>query len=132
MNKIACRVINIENIESLHIVTFAFQSLQLKMMSLDLTNIHINSNVNLLVKPTHICIAKSFQGETSFENLFKAKLVDIECGKLLCNIKLKVNNILLESIITLESFKTMQLQMNDEVTVFIKANDISILEVLDV
>ena len=130
MNKICCSVKKIENIDSLNIVNFDFQGLNLTMMSLDLNNIYVDTKVNLIVKPTHICIAKKFEGKTSFENIFKAKLFDIEKGKLLCNIKLKVNDILLESIITLESFKIMDLQANDDVSVFIKANDISILEVL--
>lgn len=131
MNKILCNVSKIENVDSLNIVTFDFQGLNLKMMSLDLRNINLETKVNLIVKPTHVCIAKKFEGSTSFENLFKAQLVDMERGKLLCNIKLKVKDILLESIITMESFKQMDLQLHDEVTVFIKANDISILEVID-
>ena len=131
MNKILATVSNIDNIDNLNIVEFDFNSIKLKMMSLDLTNINIKTKVNLIVKPTHVSIAKEFQGNSSFENIFKAQLVDMERGQLLCNIKLKVNDILLESIITLESFKKMDLKLHDEVTVFIKACDISILEVIN-
>ena len=130
MNKILCEITKIENVESLNIVSFDFQGLNLKMMSLDLSNIDIKSKVNLTVKSTHVSIAKQFEGNSSFENIFKAQLVDMECGQLLCNVKLKVNDIFLESIITLESFKKMDLKVQDEVTVLIKASDISILEII--
>ncbi len=130
MNKIPATVTQIENVDSLHIVSFEFNKTPIKMMSLELSNIQEGTNVNLIVKPTHVSIAKDFQGLTSFSNTFQGKLTHIECGKLLCNLKITIQDIVLESIITLESFKHMKLKEEDELSVFIKSSDISILEVL--
>ncbi len=130
MNKIAATVSKIDNVDNLNIVEFQFNSMQLTMLSLGLKNITIGTKVNLIIKPTHVSVAKQFQGQTSFENILLGKLVDMERGKLLCNIKIKIDHILIESIITMASFKQMDLKLNDELYVFIKANDISILEVI--
>ncbi len=132
MNKIPATVKQIENVDSLHIVSFDFNTTPIKMMSLELNNIQIGTNVNLVVKPTHVSIAKEFQGLTSFSNTLQGTLTNTECGKLLCNLKITMQNskeTVLESIITLESFNHMQLKKGDDLSVFIKSSDISILEV---
>lgn len=131
MNKIPATVTQIENVDSLHIVSFDFHGEVLKMMSLELNNIEVGTRVNLLIKPTHVGIGKNVQGKTSFSNALRGNLVDMERGKLLANIKLKVYDILLESIITMESFRDMDLQLTDELTIFIKSSDIAIAEVIE-
>ncbi|MCK5111121.1 MAG: TOBE domain-containing protein [Arcobacteraceae bacterium] len=132
MSKITATVTYIDNIDSLNIVTFDFLGTQLKMMSLDLNdNIKIGTKVLLAVKPTHIALAKKFNGVLSYDNQIKANIIEINNGKLLSSIKLLVNDEILESIITKESALNMDLKVEDEVTVLIKASELSIQEVLN-
>lgn len=125
------KIKNIHSIDNLNIVEFDFNGIDLKMMSLDLnSSVKIGKIVKLCVKPTNVIIAKKFDGQISLSNKFKAIVYDLQNGKLLSCITLKVNDFFIQSIITLDSSVKMQLKKEDEVLVLIKASDISIQEVL--
>lgn len=132
MSQMVATVKSIENFEQLNIVSFQFQNLTLKMMSLDLnTSITVGKKVILTVKPTNIAIAKDITGNLSFSNQMVASIKAINNGKLLSALTLQANDIVFESIITVSSAQRMNLQINDEVLMLIKASDLSILEVLN-
>ncbi|PLY10740.1 MAG: transporter [Arcobacter sp.] len=132
MNKIEAIISQIDNIDNLNIVQFDFLGISLKMMSLDLSeNIKVGQKVILIVKSTNILVAKNFEGMLSFSNQFKAKIEEVDNGKLLSSISLKVKELNLESIITQSNSSKMDLKKDDEVTVLIKASDLSIYEVIN-
>lgn len=132
MSQFVATIKKIDNLDSLNIVEFAFYGVALKMMSLDLnSNMQIGKRVLLSVKPTNIIIGKNLIGDISLANKIVATIEQIENGKLLSSILLKVEDIFLESIITCESSSRMNLQLGDEVSIFIKASDLSIEEVLN-
>ena len=131
MSKIIATVKSIDNVDSLNIVKFDFFGNSLTMMSLDLSSdIQKDAKVELSIKPSSIAIAKKFSGEISYSNQLKAKIVDINNGKLLTSIRLSVGDIIIESIITLNSSIKMNLKIDDEVTALVKASEVSIKEVL--
>jgi len=131
MNKFTATVSNIDNFDNLNIVSFDFFDYTLSMMSLDLNkNIKVGTKVELMANPSHVAVGKDFSGTISYSNQIKAKISEIENGKLLTNLKLKVQETVLESFITLKSSKKMNLQKDDEVTVFIKATELSIYKIL--
>lgn len=128
MNRLNAVVKNIQSVDNLNIVSFEYQGEVLTMMSLDLAdNIQVRKRLELTAKATNIAIAKEFSGEVSYSNQIKASIVEIENGELLSSIKLKVKEFFLESIITLNSSKRMDLKVDDEVTLLIKASDLSIV-----
>lgn len=132
MSQMVATVKSIENLEQLNIVEFEFNSHVLKMMSLDLnSNISIGKKVLLSVKPTNIALAKDLAGEISFSNQMVATIQTLMHGKLLSSIGLTINGIVFESIITLSSAKRMNLHINDEVVMLIKASDLFILDVFN-
>lgn len=131
MNRLTCTVSHIKHIDSVHLVTFTCGKQELKMLSLELPHIKMHQKVNLIVKPTHVSVAKNFAGLCSFENILRGHVVDMERGKLLCNLKLKVGDTLIEALLTKEQFKKMDIKLHDELDIFIKASSLSILEVLD-
>jgi molybdopterin-binding protein len=132
MSKLIATIKKINNIDNLNIVDFDFFGNNLKMMSLDLSsNIQIGKKVRLSVKPSNISIAKNFTGEISLSNQLVAIIQNIENGKLLSSVSLKISDFLLESIITVDSSKRMNLQIGDEVKILIKASNLSIEEVLN-
>lgn len=132
MSKLIATIKKIDNIDNLNIVDFDFFGNNLKMMSLDLNpNVQIGKKVKLSVKPTNISIAKNLSGDISLSNKLVAIIQNVENGKLLCSLSLKIYDVLLESIITVDSSKRMNLQIGDEVSIFIKASDLSIGEIIN-
>ena len=132
MSQFVATIKNIDNIDSLNIVEFDFLGTTLKMMSLGLSSeIQLGKKVKLSVKPTNIIIAKNILGDINLSNNIVATIKQIENGKLLSSILLKIGDIFLESIITKDSSLRMNLQINDEVSMYIKASDLSIKEVLN-
>ena len=133
MNKFVAIVKKIDTADGLNIVSFDFLGYKLSMISLDLKDsIKVGVKVELTANPSHVAIGKDFSGMVSYSNQLKAKISELENGKLLSNIKFQVGDFTLESFITLNSSKKMNLKIDDEVTVFIKATELSILRVLDV
>ena len=132
MSQIIATIKKIHNIDNLNIVEFDFFGKTLKMMSLDLNkNVQIGKKVKLAVKPTNISIAKNLFGEISLSNQIVVNIKNVENGQLLSSIILEVNDTTFESIITADSSKRMNLQKNEQVTILIKASDLSIMEVLN-
>lgn len=132
MSSLVARVSQIDNCDSLHIVKFDFHGQTLSMMSLDLpNNIQIGTKVKLVMKPSHIAIAKDFIGEVSYSNRLNSTIIAIENGQLLTSLQLQCMDATLESIITYNSSKRMNLQVGDSVTAFIKASELSIAGILD-
>lgn len=131
MSRLIATISQIQKCESLHLVHFICEEQNLSMMSLDLDKkIQIGTKVTLAIKPSHIAIAKDFSGEVSFATQLACTIVNIENGKLLSSIELRFGNSTLESIITLSSSLRMKLKVGDTITAFIKASELSMVEVL--
>lgn len=132
MSKFIATIKEIQTIDNLNIVEFDFCGLTLKMMSLDLNDdVKIGKKVKLSVKPSNISIAKNLSGEISLSNKIVAIIQSLENGLLLTSVILKINDTILESIITVDSSKRMNLQIGEVVTILIKASNLSIEEVIN-
>lgn len=131
MNHIIAQVKEVQNVQNLNILSFTCNEVPLKMMSLDLNDTIIKgSQVMLTCKPTAVAIGKNIQGELSFSNQLHVNILSLEIGQLLCTLKLQFGEFVLESIITTNSQKKLQLQIGDKVTALIKSSDLSIAKVL--
>ena len=132
MNTIKATITDINSVDNLNIVSFISGALSLKMMSLDLnSSIKIGKDVILYAKPTAVAIGKNLSGMLSYSNKLNAVIETIDNGELLSSISLRVEDELLESIITVASSKTMDLKIADEVVVLIKASDLYIMKEKD-
>ena len=132
MSQLVATIKKINSVDNLNIVEFDFNGLTLKMMSLDLNDdVKIGKKVELSVKPSNISIAKNLIGEISLSNQIVATIQSLENGQLLSSVILKINDTLLESIITVDSSKRMNLQIGEVVTILIKASNLSIEEVIN-
>lgn len=130
MNQIIAKVVDIQNNESLHVIKFEIDGNYLSMMSLDVPNVKIGLHVKLGIKPMSIVIAKNFSGAISFSNRLNATIKSINEGKLLCSVKLSFLDKEFESIMTRDTYLKMDLRVHDAVSIFIKASEISIKEIL--
>ena len=127
MNQITAFVHDIKSVENLNIVTFDVNYHVLKMMSLDLDkSIQKGTKAILTCKPTSVAIAKNISGELSYSNQLKVTISSINSGELLCVLELVFDDFTIESIITTESQKRMQLAQGDEVIALIKSSDLFI------
>ena len=132
MSTLIATVSKIQNCDSLHVVGFECNGQTLSMMSLDLNkHIKVGTKVKLSVKPSHVAIAKDFSGEVSYSNQLSCIIEDIENGELLSSVRLSFFDNTLESIITLNSSKRMNLKIGDKVSAFVKASELSISEILN-
>lgn len=132
MNRLQAVVTRIEGEQNLHIITFDYEGVSLRMMGLDLPKgLHVNAHVTLGIKPSHVAIAKNLNGELSYSNQLPATIVSIENGKLLSSILVHVHDNEIQSFITFSSCSRMNLQVGDHVTLLIKASELFVLEVLD-
>lgn len=132
MSQLVATIKKINSVDNLNIVEFDFHGLTLKMMSLDLNaDVQVGKKVKLSIKPTNISLAKNLIGEISLSNQIVATIQSLENGQLLTSVILKVHDTILESIITVNSSKRMNLQIGEVVTILIKASNLSIGEVLN-
>jgi len=132
LSRLKATIVSIETVENLNIVKFSFNNTILTMMSLDLnSDIKIGTKVSLAIKPTHVAIAKDFNGIVSYSNQINTIINDIDNGKLLSSIKLGINDTIIESIITVESSQKMNLKVGDSVIALIKASEISIQGIVE-
>ncbi len=138
MSKLIATIKNIESVDDLNIVTFICNDETLKMMSLDLNDtIQIGKRVVLVCKPTSVALAKvtidkqEFSEMLSYSNQIKVKISSMDVGELLSSVKLDFGGFSLEAIITSASVQKMKLNKNDELLALIKANELSIQEVLN-
>jgi len=131
MNTIPATVVTIQSVQNLTQVTFRAASHELKMIGLELPQ-HIESNtpVTLTCKAACIAIAKTSDILLSFSNQLSVTIKKMEMGELLCALELSFEAITLESIITADSAKRMNLREGESVTALIKSSDLSIAEVL--
>ncbi|MFV0482192.1 MAG: molybdopterin-binding protein [Campylobacteraceae bacterium] len=131
MSKLIASVEEIIGENELHVVHFKHLNHTLAMMSLELPNIKIGDKVELGVKSSNVGIGKNMQGDFSFSNILNSKIVKLEIGDVLCLATLEVStDTYIESLITANSAKKLDLKIGDEVTAFFKASEISIQKVL--
>ena len=127
MNQFKATVKTIDQVENLHLVTFALGSQTLKMVSLELNeSVKVNSTIKLNLKSTQISIAKNLTGQLSHANQLKGKITTVNNGQLLSSIQLLVEGFELESLITLESSLAMELNVDDDILVLIKGSEVSV------
>ncbi|SFV62231.1 TOBE domain protein [hydrothermal vent metagenome] len=131
MSTLRATLTNIQSVENLNIVTFASEGSTLKMMSLELhKKLKKGTEVLLSCKPTAVAIAKDITGGLSYSNQLHATIVSMEMGQLICSLELDFHGSMIESIITSDSAKRLNLQLNDNVTALIKSTDLAIGKIL--
>jgi len=129
MNRIRVTIKSIEESEGITKIISNFASSYLTAITLELwQNIKIDEKAFFVFKETEVGIAKEFKGEVSFPNVLDGKIVDLDIGKILSKVVMKVDNIKISSIITTSSARILNLEINDCVKVFIKAMEVSIEE----
>lgn len=127
MNKLTALITGIEEHESLFLIDLDASGIPLAMLLFDLKPFFkIGSRVSVLFKETEVTLAKGVSGEMSFSNRFTATIMTINPGSILADINLHSRAGELACVITMKSAKRLQLVEKEEVTVFIKASQLSL------
>lgn len=130
MNRVKVTVKSIEESEGITKIISNFASNYLTAITLELwQNIKIGEEAFFVFKETEVGIAKEFKGQVSFPNVLDGKILDLDIGKILSKVVLRVENIKISSIITTSSVGKLNLEINDYVKIFIKATEVSIEEI---
>ena len=129
MNRINATVSEIQSVDNLTIVAFEAGNQPLRMMALGLNPpIEVGARVTLGAKATNVALAKNLSGTLSMSNQLACVVESLDKGALLCLVKLRFNDSTLQSVVTLASALSMNLEVGDEVVALIKASELSILE----
>jgi molybdopterin-binding protein len=138
MSHLKATIEKIESVDDLNIVTFDCAGQKLQMVSLELSEeIQLKVKVKLACKPIAVALAKpimdveNFSSILSYSNQLKVQIDSIERGKLLSSILLRLGTFSLESIMGTDAVERLSLEEGDDVIALIKANELSILEVLN-
>lgn len=131
MSTLSATIKKIQSVDNLNLVTFDFNGIDLKMMSLGLgKETQVGKKVILAIKPSSVAIAKEFSGEVSYANKIHASIVEVNNGELLSRITLQANGNIFESLITCEVSKHMKLEAGERVIALLKASELSISEII--
>ena len=132
MQSLKVSISEIKKLDGLNLVKFSFFDLILTMFSLDLDDdIVVGLDVFIGFKSTDISIVKEFSGISSDINHLKVLVIDVEDGEFLSSIKLDLKGNFIDIIITKESSKALNLQVQDEVSLFINPSEIFISSICD-
>ncbi|WP_345991146.1 TOBE domain-containing protein [Sulfurimonas sp. HSL-1716] len=127
MNMIDAAVTDIKKHENISAVYFDANGVKLSMVALELDPaIGPGIKVKLKVKATNIALSKGLNSQTSIANQLKTVVQDVVHGQILCSVKLDMQGVILESIITQNSASAMGIKAGDELIALIKSNDVSI------
>lgn len=130
MNSLKARIVRIEREGNLHVVGFETEKTVLWMMSLELPHVSIGQRVILGFKSTSSVIAQGEVEKISFSNRLKGTVEKITEGKLLYGILCQTHAGPVETIMTRRAYEGLDLKEDMEVTIFVKASEIAIKEVL--
>ena len=127
MNTLHAVITNIDHQESLYFLETDASGIPLGILLFDLKPcFRVGSKVNVLFKETEVSLAKRLTGEVSFSNRFTAFISAIKQGCMLADITLQCTAGELSSIITVRAVEKLGLKINDEVTVLLKASQLSL------
>lgn len=128
MNQINAVVSKIQSIDNLSILSFKAGECQLRMMALEVPLLlDEGSKVTLGAKASNIAIGKNISGQISISNQLPCIIKSINKGALVCSLKLDFQGIILESIISVDSFEVMDLVEGENALALIKSSELSIL-----
>lgn len=131
MNQLLAKVTQIQRLDNLTIVSFDFEGQSMQMMALEISEkLEIGTEVILGMKATNIVLAKEYMGVISISNQLNCIVEKLDNGELLTSVTLRIDENLIESIITRKSSSSMNLQEGDKVKALINESELSILEIL--
>ncbi|MDD2697598.1 MAG: hypothetical protein PHF17_02220 [Arcobacteraceae bacterium] len=122
------KITKIDSLVLLEIAVGQYTFSSLVLESNDSNEYTILDNVNIIFKETEVMIATK-ESIVSARNSFISPILDIEMGKLLCNITFNFDIYKINSIITKSAIQELQCNINDNFKWFIKSNEVIVQKI---
>jgi molybdopterin-binding protein len=87
------------------------------------------NTIDVVFKETEVSLAKGLSGLISMRNRMVCKVLQVNQGELLSNVKLQFQNVEITSAITTRSVNSLQIKVGDEIEALVKANEISLMKI---
>lgn len=127
MNTIKATITEVKKCENISALSFYALGTRMSMVALDLNKkFQVGITVTLKTEAKNISLSKEIQGKLSISNQLQGEVYEVTYGTILCNVKIKIEDSVLESIITQKSALEMDIKVGDKIIALIKANDVSI------
>ncbi|SNZ10063.1 molybdenum-pterin binding domain-containing protein [Persephonella hydrogeniphila] len=135
MNKIRGIIVNIESSENVSLVEVDTPVGKICSVVIETPEtadyLKKGNEVYVLFKETEVSVGKNFSGEISLRNRVECIVKEIQKGKILSRIVLQSDGEDIVSVITTRSAERMNIQKGDNVTAFIKTNEVSLMEIVN-
>ncbi len=131
MNKLEGIIIHITSQDDLSLIDLKVDNdlfTTILINSDDIDYLKTDNKVFILFKETEVSIAKNLSGILSIRNKMRAKVKEIEKGKILTKVVLDYKDKSIISIITTRAVNELDLQIGDEVDALVKTNEVSIMK----
>lgn len=132
MNKLEGTIENITTSESLSIIYVKVNDLKITAIVIDTpeTNnlLKIGNTLNVVFKETEVIIGKGIHHQISMQNKFIGIISAVESKELLSKVSISTSIGTINSIITTNAVKQLELNIGSEVTAMIKTNEILLTE----
>ena len=97
----------------------------------DAPYLQVGNPVDVLFKETEVSLAKNLSGMISLRNRFTTTVKEVRGGVILSEVLLDYRGHSVSSIITSRSIKRMEIRPGDVLEAMVKANEVTLLEVVD-
>jgi molybdopterin-binding protein len=135
MNKLKGQIVNIQSEENISLVDINVGNQIFRALVLETQEtspfLRVGNFVYILFKETEVSIGKIIKGSISLSNRIPCTVWKIKKGKILSQLELIFEDIKIFSIITTSSLERLGIKEGDSVEAFIKANEVSIMEMLN-
>lgn len=132
MNKLLGEITSITSSGNISLVEAKVDDVVLSAMIIgNTTNTHflkIGNKVQLLFKESEVSIAKNFEGEISLRNRLIGQVLKIKNGIVFSEISFDFKGNRMVSLITTRSVERLGLEVGDEITGFVKSNEVILSE----
>lgn len=125
MNKLIAEVTEIKSVDRINLIKFRLNTQTVNALILEMNlNLNVGDTAELSVKSTAISVAENF---CEFENVLKGRVLSVKKGEVLASVLTDVEGFEMEAVSLKEN-----VNVNGDVFLFFKANDVSIVKVLNV
>ena len=128
MNKLSGEITTITSSGNISLVEAKVDDVVLSAMIIgnaeNTSFLKIGNSIQLMFKESEVSIAKNFEGEISLRNRLKGPILKIKKGKVFSEITFNFKGNNMVSLITTRSVERLALVVGDEITGFIKSNEV--------
>lgn len=132
MNKLKGRISKIDKKRELSLISVECEGIEILSFALtEEFDLKEGDKVFILFKESETVLAKNLKGLISIRNRLECVVEEVEKGDILAQVKLFFNENRIVSVVSKKACKEMDIKKGDRVTVLVKTNEITLMEIKD-